>query len=142
MPLYSLPSRQTHLLINLARSTVHNVIIFVLFRFMIKRHVLPNVPAEIETSFTNSAGLGAKYPYLTAWLGFAIINTVVGFIQGGLVGLLLGDLASVLAEFVLDLVVGFFVFRFVVRHHVLKYVEFGKPHELKDEEGQYRGTAH
>jgi len=66
------------------------------------------VPGTSET-------LNAKYPYLTAYIGFIALQTLVSFVIGFV------PLPS-LIQLGISLILGFFIFKFVVHTNVLRYV--------------------
>ncbi len=76
-----------------------------------------NVSARVENK-TGKAGIGAKYPYLVAWVGFNVLSILPNFV----VQYLVGD-AGFIAKLALYGLVGYFIFKFVVKQNVLKYMQ-------------------
>ena len=72
--------------------------------------------------------LKAKYPYLTAWVGFIALNALAGLILGLVLDLFLesvsaSSIGSSLTKLVAQMIVGFFVFKFVIQRNILPYVQ-------------------
>lgn len=99
------------------------MISFIIFRFVIRRHVCPNVPSPPVIQESNR-GLSAKYPYLTAWLGLIVLNLIPNFFLDWLTALIPGIIVSFVIGLILQLTVGYFLFKFVVQRYVLRYVKF------------------
>ncbi len=104
------------------RLVVYIVVSFFLFRAMIKRHILSTVQLEAGEIRQHNTGISARYPYLTAWVGFIALGVIFGLIVDYLTALI-SDGTIFLIEYLLDLIVGFFIFKFVLRRHVLPGIQ-------------------
>ena len=126
-------------LLSIVRLGAYVVVSFFLFRAMIERHILPSVQLEAGEIRQHDTGISARYPYLTAWVGFITISVILGLMADYLTALMLttlmNDGAIFLIGYLLDLIVGFFIFKFVVRRHVLPVVQGQAMAEFKEENG-------
>lgn len=80
----------------------------------LQTYLAKNIPPMISE---NEDTLSAKYPYLTGYVGFLALSTLVGFILGFLPEWL---------RFVLSAIIGFYVFKFVVQKNILPYINSKK----------------
>jgi hypothetical protein len=71
-------------------------------------------PVAVTQPDSTSDTLKARYPFLTAWVGFITISALASLIVG------LFPVPSWL-RIVIDLIVGFYIFKFVVENNVLPY---------------------
>ncbi len=66
--------------------------------------------------------MSQKYPFLTAYVVFFVLNLVVDFILGIISSFILINAYAPILTAITTIVVSFFVFRFVIRRNVLPYV--------------------
>ena len=88
---------------------------FLVFKALIKEHILEN---SHEIHLATAKGLSAKYPFLTAWLGFLGLSLIPTYAISFFASLIRNDVGSFIVELTLGTVVNFFVFKFVVSRHI------------------------
>ena len=71
--------------------------------------------------------MSEKYPFLTAYVGFIALGTVLTLILSFTIAFLTGPSSAQLVSTILTVVVSFYIFRFVVRRNVLPYVSQDNP---------------
>ena len=71
--------------------------------------------------------MSAKYPYLTAFVGFAALGGVLNLVLTFIIAFLVGPAYSQIVTLIVTVVASFFIFRYVIRKNVLPYVNQNEP---------------
>jgi len=66
--------------------------------------------------------MSEKYPFLTAYVGFIALGTVLTLLLSFVVASVVGPSSAQLVSLIVTVVASFYIFRFVVRKNVLPYI--------------------
>ena len=77
--------------------------------------------------------MSAKYPYLTAYVGFIALGAILNLILSFIVVIIVGPASAQIVNLIVTIVVSFFIFRYVIRKNVLPHVSQDGPKAEPDE---------